>query len=143
MKNLIKTILFIFTVQLCFSQQKTEIKYPSVMVVNKDTLVCFTKEQSKQVTVWNEQRKECLELRKNDNQKINELEKINTEQIGLISNLENENNLMKLSSIDKDELIKIRDDENKSLKKEVRKQKIGKWTAIIGGVVLSTILLIK
>ena len=104
-------------------------------------MVCFTTEQSKQIAVWNEQRKECLELRKNDNQKINELENISNQQIGLISNLEKETSLLNANLKDKDALIQVCEDEKKSLKKEVRKQKVGKWIAIIGGVVLSAFCL--
>ena len=140
MGNLIKTILFVFALQFCYAQQ-IKTKHPSVIVLENDTLVCFTTEQSKQIAVWNEQRKECLELRKNDNQKINELENISNQQTGLISNLEKETGLLNANLKDKDSLIKICEDEKKSLKKEVRKQKIGKWIAIIGGVVLSTLCL--
>lgn len=140
MGNLIKTILFVFALQFCSAQQLKK-TYPSVIVLSSDTLVCFTTEQSKQIAVWNEQRKECLELRKNDNQKINELENIVNKQLGLISNLESEANLLKANLKDKDALIQVCEDEKKSLKKEVRKQKVGKWIAIIGGVVLSTLCL--
>lgn len=73
MGNLIKTLIFVFAIQLSYAQ--TIKKYPSVIVLEKDTLVCFTTEQSKQMAVWNEQRKECVELRKNDNQKISELQR--------------------------------------------------------------------
>lgn len=140
MGNLIKTILFVFALQFCYAQ-KNKTKYPSVIVLNKDTLVCFTTEQSKQIAVWNEQRKECLELRKNDNQKIGELQNVLNQQTGLITNLENETGLLNASLKDKDALILICEDEKKSLKKEVRKQKVGKWIAIVGGVVLSTFFL--
>jgi hypothetical protein len=69
------------------------------------------------------------------------LENISNQQIGLISNLEKETGLLKLNLQDKDSLIKICEDEKKSLKKEVRKQKIGKWIGITGGVVLSAFCL--
>jgi hypothetical protein len=130
----------VFALQFCYAQ-KIKTKYPSVIVLNKDTLVCFTTEQSKQVAVWNEERKQCLELSKNDSQKINELENIITQQKGLISNLEKEKGLLKANLQDKDALIMICEEEKKSIKKEVRKQKIGKWIAIVGGVALSTFLL--
>lgn len=132
MGNLIKTILFVFALQLCYAQTKT--KYPSVIVLEKDTLVCFTTEQCKQMGVWNEQRKECVELRKNDNQKINELEKITITQTGIISNLENEIVQHKKNFEDKNSLLLICEDEKKSLTKEIRKQKRGKWIAILGGI---------
>jgi hypothetical protein len=130
----------VFALQFCYAQ-KIKTKYPSVIVLHKDTLVCFTTEQSKQVAVWNEERKQCLELSKNDSQKINELENIITQQKGLISNLEKEKGLLKANLQDKDALIMICEEEKKSIKKEVRKQKVGKWIAIVGGVALSTFLL--
>jgi hypothetical protein len=139
MVNLIKTMIFVFAIQLCYAQ--TIKKYPSVIVLQKDTLVCFTTEQSKQIAVWNEQRKECVELRKNDNQKISELEKITTTQTGIISNLENEIVQHKKNVEDKNKLIGVCEDEKNTLKREIRKQKIGKWIAIIGGVALSTFCL--
>lgn len=141
MGNLSKIILFIFAVQFCSAQQVKQ-KYPSVIVVEKDTLVCFTTEQSKQMGVWNEERKECVELRKNDNQKISELQKITTTQTGIISNLENEIVQHKENFEDKNNLLLICEDEKDTLKDEVRKHKIGKWVAIIGGGLLFTVSLI-
>ena len=140
MGNLSKTILFIFALQFC-SAQNIKSKYPSIIIVEKDTLVCFTTEQSKQIAVWNEQRKECIELSKNDNQKISELEKIKTTQAGVISNLENEVVQYGKNISDKNKLILICKDEKDTLTDEVRKQKVGKWVAIIGGIVLSTLCL--
>ena len=140
MGNLSKTILFIFALQFC-SAQNIKSKYPSIIIVEKDTLVCFTTEQSKQIAVWNEQRKECIELSKNDNQTISELEKIKTVQEGVISNLENEIVQYGKNISDKNKLILICKDEKDTLSDEVRKQKVGKWVAIIGGIVLSTLCL--
>jgi hypothetical protein len=107
---------------------------PSVIVLEKDTLVCFTIEQSKIMGIWNEQRKECFELRDNDSLKISELEKITITQTGIISNLENEIIQNNETIEDKDKLIGICEDENKTLTKQLRKQKRGKFIAIIGGV---------
>jgi hypothetical protein len=139
MSNLIKTLILFFALQFCHAQNKSN--YPSVIVVKKDTLVCFTTEQSKQMAVWNEQRKECVELRKVDNQKINELENVKLTQVGIISNLEYEISLHKKTIKDKDGLIQDCEEEKKSLKKEIIIQKTGKWIAIIGGIVLSTLCL--
>ena len=134
MGNLSKIILFIFAFQFCFGQQKEiKTKYPSVIVVGKDTLVCFTTEQSKKMGVWNE----------DDSEKISELNNISNTQKGLISNLENEVFQYKKNIQDKDKLISICEDEKKSLNKEIRKQKRGKWIAIlsgIGGVFLTTFI---
>jgi hypothetical protein len=139
MSNLIKTILFVFLTQISFCQTKSQ--YPSVIIANNDTLVCFTTKQSKQMAVWNEQMKECIELRKNDSNKTNELINISTTQTGIISNLEDEIILHIQTSKDKDALLNICEDEKKSLKKEIRKQKLGKWIAIISGVFLSGVML--
>jgi hypothetical protein len=139
MSNLIKTILFVFLAQISFCQTKSQ--YPSVIIANNDTLVCFTTKQSKQMAVWNEQMKECVELRKNDANKTNELINISTTQTGIISNLEDEIILHIQTSKDKDALLNICEDEKKSLKKEIRKQKFGKWIAIISGVFLSGVML--
>ena len=111
-----------------------ESKIPSVIVLKKDTLVCFTIEQSKEMGVWNEQRKECLELSKNDSLKINELEKITKTQTDIISNLEKEIIQHNETIEDKDKLIGVCEDENKTLSKQIKKQKRGKLIAIIGGV---------
>ena len=144
MKNLINLIVFVFYFQFGYSQIKP--KYPAVMVVNKDSLVCFTTEQSKQIAVWNEQRKECLELQKEDKKTIDELGKISNTQLGIISNLEKEITMHKKTIEDKNTLLQVCEDEKKSLNKEIRKQRRGKWIAIaggIGGVLLTTIIAIN
>jgi len=137
MKNLINVILLIFIINVAYSQNK----YPIVTIINNDTLICFTIKQSRQMTMWNEERKECAELQKVDREKIIELEGISKKQLGIISNLEIEINQHKGTIIDKNNLLKLCEDEKKFLKKEVRKQKTGKVLSIVGGVVLSILFL--
>jgi hypothetical protein len=137
MKNLINIILLIFILNVAYSQNK----YPIATIINNDTLICFTIKQSRQMTIWNEERKECAELQKVDREKIIELEGISKKQLGIISNLESEINQHKGTIIDKDKLLKLCEDEKKFLKKEVRKQKTGKVLSIVGGVVLSILFL--
>lgn len=137
MKNLINIILLIFILNVAYSQNK----YPIVTIIKNDTLICFTIKQSRQMTIWNEERKECAELQKVDREKIIELEGISKKQLGIISNLESEINQHKGTIIDKDKLLKLCEDEKKFLKKEVRKQKTGKVLSIVGGVVLSILFL--
>ncbi len=144
MKNLISTLTFLFIFQFAFTQVKN--KYPSVILVNKDTLVCFKTEQSKQMAIWNEQRKECLELQKEDKKTIGELEKVSKKQVEIINNLETEITLHKKTIQDKNTLIQVCEDEKKSLNKEIRKQRRGKWIAIISGVgvfILTTLVAIN
>ena len=137
MNNLINVILLIFIVNIAYSQNK----YPIVTIVKNDTLICFTIEQSRQMTIWNEQRKECAELQKVDREKIIELEGISKKQLDIITNLESEINQHKGTITYKDKLLKLCEDEKKYLKKEVRKQKTGKVLSIVGGVVLSILFL--
>jgi hypothetical protein len=131
MKNLINVLIIIFICNFTYSQSNK--KYPSVIVVNKDSLVCFTIEQSKQMAIWNEQRKECLELQVEDKKIIEEFIKLKQTQFGIISNLENETILLKKTIKDKDNLLRVCEDEKVVLNREIRKQKTGKWIAILGG----------
>lgn len=139
MKNLINVIFILFLSQALNGQQIK--KYPSVIILSYDTLVCFTTQQSKQMALWNEDRKEFFELRKLDNERIEEMQRKSNEQNVVISNLEKEIVQYKHIVSDKDELLKINEDEKKQLKKEVRKQKAGKWIAIVGVSVLSVLCL--
>jgi len=139
MKNLIRILFVVFFTQFSYAQIKNT--YPSTMLIGKDTLVCFTTSQAKQMAIWNEKRKECIELSKNDNQKITELNNIVTKQDSIISNLEKEVIQYTETISDKDNLINICEDEKTSLKKEIRKQRRGKWIAIICGVGLSILVI--
>ena len=139
MKNLIRILFVVFFTQFGYAQIKNT--YPSTMLIGKDTLVCFTTSQAKQMAIWNEKRKECIELSKNDNQKITELNNIVTKQDSIISNLEKEVIQYTETISDKDNLINICEDEKTSLKKEIRKQRRGKWIAIICGVGLSILVI--
>lgn len=112
-----------------------------VTIVNKDTLICFTIDQSRQMTIWNEERKECIELQKVDKEKITELSGINEKQLVVISNLETEINKHIATIKDKDKLLSMCEDEKKYLKKEIRKQKRAKILSIVGGAVLCTLFI--
>jgi hypothetical protein len=107
---------------------------PSIIDFDIDTLVCFTLDESITMAVWNEDRKACFEFREIDSLKIIKLESIKNNQTGIISNLEFEIIQHKETIADKDKIIGICEDENKSLSKQIRKQKMGKFIAIIGGV---------
>jgi hypothetical protein len=57
MKNLISIILLV-VINFGFGQ-----KYPKSIVIENDTIICFTTAQSKQLAIWNEQRKQCQEFK--------------------------------------------------------------------------------
>ena len=64
MKNLISGLFIVCALNL-FGQ-----KYPKSLVIDSDTLVCFKVVQAKQLAVWNEERKQCQELRIIDNKEL-------------------------------------------------------------------------
>ena len=135
MKNLISILFLIFAFH--FLGQK----YPKTLIIENDTLVCFNLSQSKQIAIWNEERKLCQEIHNLDKQEIIKKEQVivETNKIVVAQNEIIENN--KLIIVEKDKLISIHEEEIKILKKQVRRQKTGKWIAIIGGVFLSGIML--
>jgi hypothetical protein len=59
MQNLISILFIVFAFNLIGQ------KYPKSLVIENDTLVCFKVAQAKQLGVWNEERKQCQELRIN------------------------------------------------------------------------------
>jgi len=139
MKNLIRIVIILFFNQLIYAQKSNT--YPNTMLIGTDTLICFTTSQAKQLAIWNEKRKECIELSENDNQKISELNKIVLKQDSIILNYEKKVVLFKETISDKDTLISIVEDEKLSLTKEIKKQKRGKWIAVVFGVGLSLLFI--
>ena len=135
MQNLISILFIVFAFNLIGQ------KYPKSLVIDNDTLVCFKVAQAKQLAVWNEERKQCQELRIIDNNELIKKEQIisETNQIVFSQNQIIENN--KLIIQEKDKIIDIHERENKLLKKQLRNQKIGKWIAIVSGIFLSGVML--
>lgn len=127
--------------------QSSVIQYPSVNVINEDTLIMFKIEQAKQLSVWNEERKECLELNNVINQEMIQKDIIISAQRREIDNY-------KQIVIDNDIIVKQTNDllsicnlEKTSLQKEVKRQRRQKIGAITGGVlgiaIMTTLLIIK
>lgn len=135
MKNLI-SILFILVISITNAQ-----KYPKTIVIENDTIICFTTTQSKQLAVWNEQRKQCQELRILDSKEITKKDGIISEQNSIISKQDSIIFNYRGIIVEKEKIITIHEEERKLLKKEIRTQKIGKWIAIISGVLLSGLML--
>lgn len=135
MKNLI-SILFILVISITNAQ-----KYPKTIVIENDTIICFTTTQSKQLAVWNEQRKQCQELRVLDAKEITKKDGIISEQNSIISKQDSIIFNYRGIIVEKEKIITINEEERKLLKKEIRTQKIGKWIAIISGVLLSGLML--
>ena len=135
MKHLIN-IIFILVISITNAQ-----KYPKTIVIENDTIICFTTTQSKQLAIWNEQRKQCQELRVLDGKEITKKDEIISEQNSIISKQDSIIFNYRSIIVEKEKIITIHEEERKLLKKEIRTQKIGKWIAIISGVLLSGLML--
>jgi len=62
--------------------------YPRVIIHEEDTVLGFTLKQARQLSVFNEERKECLDVKQDLEGQIKEFNRVNTEQKGQIANLE-------------------------------------------------------
>jgi hypothetical protein len=135
MQNLISILFIVFAFNLIGQ------KYPKSLVIDKDTLVCFKVAQAKQLAIWNEERKQCQELRIIDNNELIKKDQIIIETNSII---ESKNKIIEsnqLIILEKDKIIDINEQEKKLLKKQLRNQKIGKWIAIVSGIFLSGVML--
>jgi len=135
MQNLISILFIVFAFNLIGQ------KYPKSLVIDNDTLVCFKVAQAKQLAIWNEERKQCQELRIIDNNELIKKDQIIIETNSII---ESKNKIIEsnqLIILEKDKIIDINEQEKKLLKKQLRNQKIGKWIAIVSGIFLSGVML--
>ena len=117
-------------------------KYPLVKFDGKDTLIVFSIAQGKQLIVQNEERLKDKEIIRLNVAQISQQDTIIASQDIQINNLllinTNYVNIIK----QKDDLISICETEKKILDKEVKRQKRQKIIAIIGGSVVSILLII-
>jgi hypothetical protein len=108
--------------------------YPKVIVHNSDTVLGFTLAQARKLSVFNEERKECLDLKSDLESQIKELERVKTE---------NEKQLANMDKVKKDyDDILVAMKENKALCEDEKKiietqrddQIENKWFAIGTGM---------
>jgi|688.fasta_scaffold23369_9 hypothetical protein len=130
-------VLFSVLFQFAFSQLKNE--YPIVSVIENDSVVIFSLKQSKKLIEINEQKKECFELKSILNNEIIQKDTIIYAQRKKIENLNSIVDEKQSIIKTKDELIQICEDEKGNLRKEIRKQKIGKWLSISGIIIVSVL----
>jgi cell shape-determining protein MreC len=107
--------------------------YPKIVMYQSDTVLAFTLKQARQLSVFNEERKECLDIRKDLENQLKEFDRINDEQKGQLVNLE------KVKK-DYDEVVKainennsLCEDEKKILKNQRNDQIKYKWFSIGAG----------
>lgn len=130
-------VLFSVFFQVAFSQLKNE--YPIVSVIENDSVVIFSLKQSKKLIEINEQKKECFELKAILNNEIIQKDTIIYAQRKKIENLNSIVDEKQSIIKTKDELIQICEEEKGNLRKEIRKQKIGKWLSISGVIIVSVL----
>lgn len=125
-----------------FAQGDTLQKYPKVLNYMGDTVIVFEFNQGLELTKQNEQRKECLALNHNLVETLAENDTIITHQA---EKIKNQDTIIKrheeIGEVQSD-LLTICEEEKVGLKKEVKKQRRGKWIAISGAVVIAVLGLI-
>ncbi len=145
MKNLIKFVTCVFCLLLtsdAFSQVKTS-KYPSIQVIESDTVIIFDLEQGRKLAIINESKKHLEQLNDIQLKELNEKDSIIINQNAIIVH---DNKIKKAYTdiiVENKKLEKLCKDEKSILMQEIKKQKRYKWTAIISGITVNiTTLLI-
>ena len=86
MKNLIKVVTCVFCLLLtsdAFSQVKTS-KYPSIQVIESDTVIIFDLEQGRKLAIINESKKHLEQLNEIQLKELNEKDSIIINQNAII-----------------------------------------------------------
>lgn len=102
--KLISCIALILTAFVSIAQKDP---YPKVIIYQTDTVLAFTLKQARQLSVFNEERKECIDVKKDLESQIKEFQRIDKEQKGQLANMD------KVKK-DYDEVVKATN-ENKTL----------------------------
>ena len=145
MKNLIKFVICVFCLLLtsdAFSQVKTS-KYPSIQVIESDTVIIFDLEQGRKLAIINESKKHLEQLNDIQLKELNEKDSIIINQNAIIVHDDKIKKAYTDIIIENKKLEKLCQDEKSILMQEIKKQKRYKWTAIISGITVNiTTLLI-
>ena len=145
MKNLIKVVTCVFCLLLtsdAFSQVKTS-KYPSIQVIESDTVIIFDLEQGRKLAIINESKKHLEQLNEIQLKELNEKDSIIINQNAIIVHDDKIKKAYTDIIIENKNLEKLCQDEKLILMQEIKKQKRYKWTAIISGITVNiTTLLI-
>lgn len=144
LKTCILTLISSVFICLSVSAQgeNDESKYPRVVVLEGDTVIVYSFDQGRELTLWNEQRKECLELLEIEKLENTRKDTVIQLQDQKIYNLESANYKLTDISEAKDKKLSICESEKQDYKDEVKKQKTHKIIAIISGIVITIIAVI-
>jgi hypothetical protein len=139
MKNLIKFVTCVFCILLtsdAFSQVNTS-KYPSVQVIESDTVIIFDLEQGRKLAIINESKKHLEQLNEIQLKELNEKDSIIINQNAIIVHDDKIKKAYNDIIVENKNLEKLCQDEKIILDQEIKKQKRYKWTAIISGITVN------
>jgi hypothetical protein len=112
-------------------------KYPSVQVIESDTVIIFDLEQGRKLAIINESKKHLEQLNQIQLKELNEKDSIIVHQNAIIVHGDKIQNAYNAIIIENTNLEQLCQDEKKILSDEIKKQKRYKWTAIISGITIN------
>ena len=107
--------------------------FPKEYVIDKDTCVCFSLPQTRQFILWDVEREECNELLNIQNDYILNRDSLVIAKDTKIITLKEIGLGYQQIIVEKNDLYSILNAENTELKREIRRQKLRKIFAWIGG----------
>lgn len=134
LNSIIAFVFCVFLTSNAFSQQ-LESKYPSVSVINSDTVIIFTFEQAQKLAIMNEDRKRLKQLNYINEKEIAHRDSIIKMQYNELVNYDKIKRKYDAIVIEKQDIKNLYDSQTGLLNKEIKKQVRQKWVAIITGVV--------
>lgn len=140
--KMIKTQSILFLVAILMSFTGFSQKYPRTIMLENDTCVAFTLNQSRKLIKWNEEKHEFHKLYDMCAKQIVFLDSVvtykDTQILGMNKITENYKDIIK----EKEQLMLLNESEKSSLKKEIKIQKRQKWLSIGIGALVSTVITI-
>lgn len=140
--NKLLSIFLTVIVSSVFSQE-----YPKMVVIENDSCIIFTLEQSREMIVWDVEYNECKDERKILLEEMALKDSVITNQKDMVAEYNEILELYNGIKDEKDTLIQLHVEEKQLLEKQIKKQKRQKFISSALGVIatsiLTTIILIK
>ena len=133
--NSIVILFFYIFIGFNALSQQSQSKYPSVSVINTDTVLIFTIEQSKKLAIINEDRKRLKQLNEINEKQLSQKDSIIQMQYNQLVNFDKIKRKYDVIVVEKESMKKLCDSQSILFEKEIKKQNRQKWIAIISGVV--------
>jgi len=139
MKNLIKLTVCFFCILITsetFSQVKTS-KYPSIQVIESDTVIIFNIDQGRKLAIINESKKSLEKLNEIQSKELSQKDSIILNQNAIIVHDDKIKKAYSDIITENKKLEQLCQDEKKILFDEIKKQKRYKITAIISAITIN------